>query len=97
MHPFLYTLGLVIEGKHSFLYDGLFSTKPPPSTTRFPLWSVSDVLFYLVKGPCEPLEEATWPLLTMKEFFLVMLVSGRSFSVVAIYPGSMSVGRIQSF
>ena len=78
MHPFLYTLGLVIEGKHSFLYDGFLSSKPP---ARFPLWSVSDVLFFLVKGPGEPLEEATWPLLTMKEFFLVMLVSGRSLAL----------------
>ena len=98
VHPLLYALVLAIEGKHrvSFM-TGLFSTKPPPSTTRFPIWSVSDVLFFLVKGPCDPLEEATWPLLTMKVFFLVMLASRRRFSVVAIYPGSMSVGRINLF
>ena len=98
VHPLLYALGLDLEGKHrvSFM-TGLFSTKPPPSTTRFPIWSVSDVLFFLVKGPCDPLEEATWPLLTMKVFFLVMLVSRRRFSIVAIYPGSMSVGRINLF
>ena len=51
--------------------------------SRFPLWSLSDVLYFLRRGPCEPLEEAPWQLLTMKVLFLILLASGRRISEVS--------------
>ena len=83
-HPLLYALDLSIEGRQaeSFM-QGLFQLKPPPRTSRFPLWSLSDVLYFLRRGPCEPLEEAPWQLLTMKVVFLILLASGRRISEVS--------------
>ena len=83
-HPLLYALDLSIEGRQaeSFM-QGLFQIKPPPRTSRFPLWSLSDVLYFLRRGPCEPLEEAPWQLLTMKVLFLILLASGRRISEVS--------------
>ena len=84
IHPLFYALNLVLDVKQSDSFmKGLFASKPPPRTTKFPLWSLSDVLYFLIKGPFEPLEEAPWPLLTQKVFFLLLLSSGRRISELA--------------
>ena len=84
IHPLFYALNLVLDVKQSDSFmKGLFASKPPPRTTKFPLWSLSDVLYFLIKGPFEPLEEASWPLLTQKVFFLLLLSSGRRISELA--------------
>ena len=83
-HPLLYALDLNLESRQSDSFmHGLFQVRPPPRTSRFPLWSLSDVLHFLLSGPCEPLEEAPRQLLTMKVLFLILLASGRRISEVA--------------
>ena len=87
-HPLLYKLNLDIgRGKESpqsvSFMTGLFKMKPPPRAGKMPSWDLSDLLYYLKKGPFEPLNEAPFHLLTQKTLALLLLATGRRISEIS--------------
>ena len=76
--PLLFKLGLNMDTPLISIYmRGMFNMVPPPLDDRMPKWDVNVVLKYLLSSEFCPPEEASFPRLEQKFFFLSLLGTGR--------------------
>ena len=83
-HPLLFLINLELDCEEMvFLRCGFFNANSPERRAPSAVWSLDVVLYYLVRGPFEPLESTSWRFLCQKTLILFLLASGRRISDLA--------------
>ena len=87
-HPLYFRLNVYIGKDNdspeaaSFM-SGVFRRNPPNKVGIMPIWDLSDLLSFLIRGPFEPMNEVPFKLVVQKTLALILLATGRRISEIA--------------
>ena len=83
-HPLFVNFGIDFKDVRLEMYmKGVFNSNPPVASAPMPVWSLNDLLAFLVSEQFEPLSSKALYTVTQKTLCLLLLASGRRIGEIA--------------